>query len=227
MWFDMQDPAAYTESGGVVTQVINKASATAWTEATNRPAFSATGMNGFPCADHDGTNDKFMSTEAAVFTALADQNDYYCAFVISADDLDAVECFFGVADLGVALNNSKRWGTNTTGNGKWTVAGNDSAGAGIVVDSTADTVTTVVLLEFYSESQLTSIRVNGGAEAPADTASAYGTLTPNRSAIGCRPSSALATFFDGRWGEMVGCGLTSDANKALLRAYLIAKWGIS
>lgn len=228
VWFDMQDATAYTESGGVVTTVTNKFSSVVWAEATNRPAFSATGMNNFPCMDFDGTNDKFMDSEAAVVTAFADQKDYYLAFVLQADDLDALEVFFAVADAAVALNGSKRWGTNVTGAGVWVTAGNNNAGTGIVIDSTGNTSTSVVLLEFYSESAAVSIRVNGGAEAPAGTPAAYGTLTPTRAAIACRPSSALATFFDGRIGEIVGyTGVVSSADKALLRAHLLAKWAVT
>lgn len=226
-WFDMQDAGAFTQSGGVVTQVVNKISSVAWAEATNRPAYSATGLNGFPCCDHDGVNDKFMSTEAAVASALANQLDYYIAMVVAIDDLDAVEVIFSAADADAAGPGSKRWGTNTTGSGKFTAIGTNDASSAIVVDSTANTTTTPVLLEFYSISQATSIRINGGAEAPSGTASAYGTLSPDRCAIACRPSSTLASFYDGRWGEIIVCGNGNAANRAACATYLIDKWGIS
>jgi hypothetical protein len=228
-WFDMQDTGAYTEAGGFVTTITNKASSTVWSAAVGeRPAYSATGLNSLPCMDFDGINDKVMDTEAAVIAALADQNDYYLAAVIDADDLDAVEVFFSVADSGAAGPGSKRWGTNTTGNGKFTAIGTNDASSGIVVDSTGDTVTDPVLYEAYCESAATSIHISSATAAPAGTATAYGVLTPDRAALGCRPSSTLATFFDGRVGELlVYSGAISAGNKALVRAYLAAKWVIT
>lgn len=228
LWFDMQDAGSYTESGGVVTAITNKATSVSYTEATNRPAFSATGINGFPCMDLDGTNDKLLSTaDTSVETAFADQNDYYFAAVIQADDLDAVEVFFSVGNSGAAGAGSKRWGTNTSGSGKWNVSGTNDAVSGIAIDSTANTVTSAVLLEFECVGGATSIRVNGGARAPDSTASAYGTLTPDQAAIGCRAANPLSTFFDGRIGEIIGCSNANTAERAACATYLIDKWGIT
>lgn len=226
VWIDMQDPAAYSAPSGVAS-VTNKFSSVVWSEASNRPTLSATGLNGFPCIDFNGVGDRIMSTEAAVVAAFSDQLDYYLAMVVQADDLDAIEVIFGTGNSGQAGAGSKRWGTNTTSTGRWTAIGTNDAAVGTVVDSTGATVNTPVLLEFYSESAATSIRVNGGSAAPSGSASAYGTLTPDRFAIGCRPSSSLSTFFDGRVGEILAYGLTSDSDKALVRAYLIDKWNIS
>lgn len=227
-WFDMQDASSYTNTGGFVSAITNKASAVSWTEATFRPAVSATGLNGLPCMDLDGTNDRIISTEAAVVAAMANQLDYYLAMVVQADDLDAIEAILGTGNSAQASAGCKRWGTNTTGNGKWTVIGTNDTPAAITIDSTGDTVTTPVLLEFYSETQATSIRVNGAAAAPSGTASAYGTLTPDRVSIGCRPVATPASFFDGRVGEILFYGgAVSEPNKALARAHLITKWTIS
>lgn len=227
-WFDMQDAAAFTQAGGLVTTITNKFSSVVWAEATNRPTYSATGLNGFPCADFDGTNDRFIDTEAAVVAGLKDQLDNYIAMVVQADDLDAIEVIFGVANSAQAgAVGSKRWGTNTTGAGRWTVIGTNDASTPTTVDYLgANTVTDPVLLEFYCETQATSVRVNGGVANPSGTATAYGALTPNRAALGCRCNLTPATFFNGRLGELIAYGAVSDANKALIRAYLIAKWSI-
>lgn len=228
VWFDMQDATSFTDTGGFVSAITNKASSVSWTEATNRPAYAATGLNSRPCMDFDGLNDRIISTEAAVFGALDDQSDYTILGVIAADDLDALEVFFGVADSTVALNNSKRWGTNITGAGVWVIAGNNNAGGGTVAESTGNTVNTPIVFEAYSAATLTSIQINGAAADPNATAMAFGTLTPNRSALGCRPSSAPTTFWDGRIGELlIYSSALSASDRSRARSYLGSRWGIT
>jgi hypothetical protein len=225
LWFDMQDASAYTTSAGNVATVVNKKSSVSWAEATNRPAFAATGINGHPACDHDGTNDCFTSTEAAVVNALKDQLDFYFAAVLAADDLDAVEVLFGACAAAGAGAGNKRFGTNTTGAGKYTAIGTNDAVSAITRDSTENVTNSPVLFEAYSISQVTSVRINGGAAATV--ASAYGTLTPDPAAIGCRPTTSKSFFFDGKWGEIILCTDGNAAGRAACATYLIDKWGIT
>jgi hypothetical protein len=69
---NMQNVGSYTVTGGnTVTSITNTVSATAYTEGTNPPGYSATAINGRPGMVGDGSNDRIMFTEAAVLTALA------------------------------------------------------------------------------------------------------------------------------------------------------------
>ena len=230
VWIDMQDPSAYT-AGANVSAVVNKFSSVSWTEATSQPTFSATGINGYPCMDFNGVGNKILHAEAAVLAASANQLDYYVAMIVDADDLDAVEVIFGTGISTHASAGSKRWGTNTTGAGRWTAIGTNDAAVGTVADTAGSTVSDPVLFEAYSETQVTGIRINGAAVNMAaggavGTPTAYGALTSDRGAIGCKPSSTLVSFFDGRVGEILQYGLISEPDKALIRAYLIDKWDI-
>ena len=232
-WIDMQDATSYTNTGGFVSAITNKASGVSWTEATNRPAVSATGLNSLPCMDFDGTNDRIISSEAAVCTALANQNDYTIFIVTQIDDLAAVEVIFSAADVDAAGPGSKRWGTNTGGAGRWTVIGTNDASAGIVANAAQDTVNTPVVYEAYSATQVTSLQINGAAVnmstgGASGTPTAYGTLSPDRVAMGCRPSSTPASFFDGRIAELLIYDTAlSTPSRALVRAYLGTKWSIT
>lgn len=229
-WFDMQDAASFTNSGGFVSAITNKVSSVSWTEATNRPAYAATGLNSKPCMDADGTNDRIISAEAAVYTNLVTQHAYTLMMAIQADDLDAIEVIYSVANSGAAGPGSKRWGTDTGGAGRWTIAATDDASTGYLLNSSVanPTVTDPVVLEYFSPGSTASLRTNGAAADPSAGATAYGALSPNNSALFCRPSSTPASFFDGRLGELLQFTVElADAARSRIRSYMGARWAIT
>lgn len=227
-WVDMQDVTAYSNISGGIASVTNKFSGVIWSEATNRPAFLATGLNGRPTINANGVGDRITFTEAAVLNGLADQKDYYGAMVVEADDLDAIEVIFSVGRSDQAGASCKRWGTNTTSTGRWTAIGTPDTGSGIVADSTAAVTNGPTIFEAKCVSGITYLRISVVGTPgtwTAGTATAYGALTPNQGALFGRASQTFSTPFDGRLSELIFCGLTSDANQDNTRAYLTTKWG--
>ena len=130
-WFDMQDPAAYSVSGGVIDYFVNKVSSVQWTASgTARAAYEATGLNGLPCAHPDGTDDTYISTEAAVVNALqaTTANPYTILFVFHADVADAQRSVLGAGNSGFSSNNTRIFGQNTDLSGRWAIISQRSTG---------------------------------------------------------------------------------------------------
>lgn len=226
-WQDMQDTGAYTESGGVVTQFINKASSVAWTEATNRAAYSATGLNGLPCMDFDGTNDRYISTEAAVVSALTNAAAYTVIYVGSHDTVDRGDSVFAIGNSGVATSRTRRWGQSTDGAGRWQTQSINDAGTTVTNISAGGSNTSPHIFYWHSPGTTVSLQVDNAAASPSGAASDPGTLTPDRCAVGSRPDSAPDTFFDGKLGELiVYAGDITGTDYTDLLTYLQTKWGL-
>lgn len=225
-WIDLQDAAAYTTSSGFFATVTNKVSSTVWSEATNRPAVS-TAIGGFNCADFDGTNDRIISNEAGPISALSNSNAFTLFIVGVTDAADAVRVMFAAGNSGQAIAGSKRFGTNTTGAGRWNVAATNDAATGVAVDSSATADTNPHVFCFRSTGTQVYLQIANGAADPSAAAFTPGTLTPNQIALGCRPSSTATTFWDGKIGEVILYSVElSTAAITRVHDYLDSKWGL-
>jgi hypothetical protein len=72
--------------GAVVPSWTDQIAGEAATEATNRPIYRATGVNGFPSVDFDGTNDKFLTSGADVVADwMGTPGDFEIIAVVQAD----------------------------------------------------------------------------------------------------------------------------------------------
>lgn len=224
--FDMLDQSSFVEAG-TVTSITNKVSSVAWTEATNPPAYSATGLSGRPCMDFNGTTHRIISTESAVWGAI-DNSDAYTLFIVgSVDVADRTNVFFGGANSAEATNRARRWGSNTTGNGKWICSTTNDAGALVTVESTADDDTNPHVFSWFSPGTTVSLELDNGADDPAAVAQNPGTMTLNRSALGCRAASTPAAFLDGKIGELWLFSVQLGASaRTRVHAYLAARWGL-
>lgn len=224
-WFDMQDAASYSESGGLISSITNKVSSVAWTEATNRPAYAATGLNGFPCLDFDGTNDRIMSTEAAVIAAFTNTPAYTVFYVAHHDATAANHAIFGFGNSGGTTSSGWFGQRSTT---KWTSGLANSAGTSINVDSAGASNTNVNVFEFFHSGTAVSLQVNGGAADPNATSQDAATVSPNRVALGCRPNSTIDLFMNGQIGEvLIYTSALNSTDRSTIRQYLGTKWGVT
>lgn len=229
-WFDMQDATSFTNSAGFISAITNKASSVSWTEATNRPAYSATGFNSFPCMDFDGVNDIIQSTEAAVYNVFNAVTGYTIFYVANHDVADSSNAVFGCGNTGVVnTSHTKYWGTNVTGNGVYIAQARDAASAAINVESSgglADINNNI--FEWFQSGSAVSLKVNGLGKDPNIAAQALGVVSANASAIGARPSSVANAFHDGKVAEIIIYNSElSAANRTLVRNYLATKWSIT
>lgn len=223
-WFDMADPASYTQAG-TVTSITNKATAVAWTEATVPPAYDATALNGHPCMLPNGTNQRIISTEAAVVALLVNMPDFTLFFVGAAGTADAQRAFFGAGNSAEAATlNNYRFGTNNVGDGTWALATRNAAGTLITSQSAATADTGEHVFCFRREGTGLTIQVDNGAADPSATHNP-GAITPDRCSIASRSASTPDLFWNGDWGELLvydSALVSGDVN--LVHDYLAAKW---
>lgn len=222
---------SFSLTGSTVTSITNKASGVAWTEGTNPPGYSAAGFNGLPCMTFAPLSlQKIMSTEAAVVAAMANNTAGTVFTVAKTNTPDDAAATWGCGNSGFSSSRTKRYGLNTGGAGQWGIVTVDDASTGAnLVSSSSTSDSNNNVLEFTYSTSIGTILVNGTAQ-PAATAAAYapGTLTPNRCAIGCRPDSAPDQFWDGNIAEILVFDREITAyERALVRIYLLRKWGIA
>jgi len=224
-WFDMQDAGSFTVAAGEVSAITNKVSSVSWTEATNRPAYAATGLNSLPCMDFDGTNDQIIDTEAAVFGALTNAAAYTLFYVAALNTIDRNEAIFGVGDSAQAANRARYWGQSSSGLGRHRSDSINDAGTLVTVIGSVAPDTTAHVYSWYSPGTTVSLSTDQAAANPNATAQNPGTLTPNRSALGCRPRTAPDQFFDGQLGEfLLYNSELSGADRTTVAAYLKTRW---
>ncbi len=230
-WHDMQDAAAYVLNAGAVESITNKVSGVVTTQATStqRPTYSATGLNGYPCGDYDGaaTGDQFVGTEAAVYTPFNDDKPYTLFYVAKHDVADAIQYVFAAG--GAGTSGFRSWGTNTTASGVWLGSYNSSGGAANNVESTVGSDTSPHVFEWWGTGGLTSSSRDGGAADPDAEAQVGGPLTLTKFSVGVRSRGATEDGdLNGLIGEILAWSRElSAAERAQVRAYLGAKWGIS
>jgi hypothetical protein len=223
----MQDAASFTDSGGFVTSITNKASSTAWTEGTVPPAWSSTAFNGLPGMAPTGTR-RIISTEAAVVAALSGGAAYTVFYAGAVNTADAAMAFFGAGNSGQATASTRFFGNNTTGAGVWIVSARNNANTIVNVESTGAANTDSNVFECYTDGSVTSLQINGAAADPNGAAQATGALTPDRASLFSRPASTPGIMLNGEMGELLLYSrLLNATERDQVRAYLGARWGIT
>ncbi len=201
-WFNMRDASSFTNSGGFISSITNKVSSVAWSEATNRPAYSAGGVNGHPCMDFDGINDQIISTEAAVVSALQVDQPYTLFYMAIFDTADRADSVFGAANS--SGTGARRWGQSTVGTGRWHVSVVQDDTTAVAVDDAGALYVSGAHAHCWNASTTqVSLQIDNAAAAPNNAAFAPGATTIVRAALGCRPVAAPNTFFDGKLGELL------------------------
>jgi len=228
-WFDMQDTTKFTQSGGFVQSITNKATSVTWNTAnTVLPTYNATGINSFPAMSFNGSSQGIKSTtDTTLLNAIGGDFGYTLLAVINMSNISN-RMFFGVANSASA-NGFKCWGANTNGSVKWSINGNTTGGTQANVFSTANADSNNNVYAAWAPSTTTaSLRINNGSEDPSGTAESVGTLTCNNLCIGCRPRSTNDLKWQGFVGEIIIYNNSlSTADITVLTRYLGNKWNIS
>lgn len=227
-WFDMQDAVSYVQAG-TVTSITNKASGVAWTEATAPPGFSSNGMNGFPCMTFNGTTQKIISTEAAVFGAVAANAANTVLYVAKTTSLSLAAgavVFGGGVSNGTNLRNINYWGM-TGATAKNTYGGINNAGTSYFTNSAANANSNNHVYEWTNTGTAASLSQDGAATDPTSGAANSATSNPTRCAIGCIPTVTPQGFWVGNVAEiLVYNRILSAIERSQARVYLGTKWGI-
>lgn len=225
-WFDMLDSSSFTNASGAVSAIVNKASGVSWTEAlaSQRPTYNATGLNGKPCMDFDGVNDRIISTEAAVWQALNVGNAYTLFYVAAFDTLARDDSVIATGNSATNLG-IRVWGQNTTGAGRWAAITLTDAGGVVTTVSAASSQLGAHVHCWHASATQVSLQLDGGAADPNNAAHAPGATTSDRVALGCRPRSAPTLFLDGKLGSLLLYNSRLSAGEITsISSYLAARW---
>ncbi len=193
----------------VVTQWKSTNGLYTWSQATfaSMPTYDGLLVDGANGMDFDGAAYELTGTDAAVNTVFADSKAYTLIIKGSTDVAAAIRVAFGAANSGQAANGSKRFGTNSTAPGKMTYVHTNDAAASVVANATGNADTADHIWAWRTGgsagAKTISLSQDGAANDPNGTAAQAGTLTPNRTSIGCRPSSTKSTFWDGQLSDIV------------------------
>jgi hypothetical protein len=234
-WIDMQDPTAYTESGGTVTALKNKVSSVSWAASASCP-FEATGLNGHPCLHPIDLTDSFRSSESAVVsvfdcpdTGAAKPYTIVCA--VAPDSITTGNVIFGVGNTAETSASTRVWG-HRAGVSQYEYAQTLPAVNGNARSATATVVTGLNRLAWTSAG--TTMRMFLANVELALTVSASGTASnplytpgvgPNRLALFERPDLVPDGPYVGRFGEIAIYNRELNSTElGQLDAYFAARW---
>lgn len=236
LWLDANDAGTITESGGFVTEWRDKSGNSR--HATDpgsglRPAYQATGFNGLPTLDFDGTDDRLgLSTEIA----LAQSNSFDIFVAASPDDGKNSAFIARYPGGGGSLDpaGSFRVGINTTNTLRvihHLTAGNNTAGG--LTGPGAIFVDGARLIAHYrydsaAGSTVTSrwqMRLNGASPMTQTTGNTSSNLGTQNAIAGFNTTT---THFDGKISEIIITpSVITAADRERVEGYLAHKWGLT
>jgi hypothetical protein len=221
---DLNDPATFTQSAGVITTFTNKVSAVAVTPV-NSPAYSAVGLNSKPTIDYDGAS-YLVGTEAAVAAAGVNAAARSIFIVAAFDSIDVTtDALFSWGNSGVSSTRTWWYGQSITGTGRMNVVFNNDAAASVTVSGTIQTDTTAHVYSLISPGTTVATWIDNVADIPS-AAFDPATNTVNRFGISARVDAGPDTGNDGRNSEtLVYNRAVTTAERNYINALLKTKWG--
>jgi len=220
MWFDATDASTITTVSGAVSAWNSKVGGITSSQSTanNRPAYLATGMNGKPAVDFDGSNDFLTTTyNANLITGYVT----YAAAVIP-DSPSAASAILGAR--GSTANGGPVRSTDATA--RWTLSHRDmavtyaNASGGLIQNVNQVVLTTI-------NATALTVRVNGSQSTVTSTFAA-GSNETNAVFNIARDATPTPRFFNGTFGEILMYDRTLTASELLsIERYLARKWGVT
>jgi hypothetical protein len=237
LWLDADDAGTITESGGFVTEWRDKSGNSR--HATDpgsglRPAYQATGFNGLPTLEFDGTNDR-LGLSTAIATATTNSFDIFVAMAPNRTGRDNGNGAATIARMpGSEVAGSFYVGY--TGDGRLVchhhlVFGNNAAGS---VKSPANGFTSAsrLIAHYRYDSgagaaivDRWTMRLNGNSpltKSTGNTSTGWGT------------SNAIGRVFSGDYSHrgliseiIITPSTISSADRERVEGYLAHKWGLT
>ena len=230
-YLSMLDTGTRTVTPGApdtVTSWTNQVSSVAWNTASTYPEYVASAINGNPGIKGNGSSRILRSTEAAVLAAFnGNDHDFTVFAVVKVVTADANGSIFGVGNSALASADVLRFGTSTTGSGRWISNRTDSTSAGAATTSDADIDTNPHVMAFTCASGQLDIYqdfTKVGTGSPLDLAS----FTCDQFSLLARPDSVADNFGDMYIGAIAICDAAVTATQRRgVQAYLRSAWSIT
>lgn len=197
--------------GTVQTWTSSEGDSHTFTNATaaQQPIYEVAGMDGEPCLLFGtGTNERLVSTNAAVYNCLQNQSLFTLFYKVAFTVADATGTVFGVGNSANGGTNKRRFGQTNTGTGRHLHQFFDTAGTSGNLDDAANpgASTSSRVVEWFTPAAgsggTITLLVDGAATGITGAAAATGTLTPNQAAIGINIDSSPDLPLVGRVGSL-------------------------
>jgi hypothetical protein len=224
-WFDAADREAITSSGGLVSNVRNKANVqNPFVQATggNQPTTGSSTMAGKNVLTFDGTSD-YLSCNALAAFFTGNDTSVSAFAVYNSGSLSGSPTIFSAGNSG---NNTNLFAHDNGGSNSFRVFKRDDLSVLDQVVTTVASVSSPVMMSMSCAGTTIKARKNGALFA--NGAFNVGVTTLNAFAIGARPTSTITSFFTGDIAEIIIYSRAlSDTEVASIEDYLGNKWGIS
>ena len=221
LWFDATDASTITTVSGAVSEWKSRAGGRTSTQTTanNRPTYQATGINGKPALQFNGTSHSLITDyNANSLTGYVT----YAAAVLPAAGMTTSSDFPGVIQArnstanGLLINgpsNPNRWTM------MWRGSGFDATVGGQVLNATQTLLATI-------DASTLTLRVNGAVGTLAGTYTAGSSESNAVYRLG--QDGNLSRWFSGLMGEVLLFSRTlTTAELVSVERYLARKWGVT
>jgi hypothetical protein len=221
LWLDAADTSTITQSGGLVDTWTDKSGTgkNATQSGSARPAYSATGLNGLPAIDFDGSNDDL------VLSSTVGLNSVFQSFFIVAkrdNSLGRTEIAFGVGNSSSSegVGDIPRW----TDNAIYSQIGYVGNRAG-----PASAITDFPYINAVTGGTNQRVFTNGALMGTGTTQSTANFSVSSGGFIGSgRAFSVQNRYFDGKISELIIVPSAADLTlRQLIEGYLAHKWGLA
>ena len=228
--FDLLDAASYVQAANLCTAITNKVSSVVWLPGVTNCPYEAAGYNGHPCLHPLAITDRIVSTEAAVLAALTGACNATIYYVAKPDAISQNGALFSVAQI-AGTAGQRRWGTISTGNGRYNSSGRADNATGLTAATTAQDYSTAGNVVTWVMSGTTlSCFANNVATSLAGTTidpTIGGTtsVTPTRAGIFAVPDNSADTPWIGRFCELwIFAAVHDAAAQTRVYNYLSTRW---
>lgn len=218
-WLDVQDRKGGTQALAQATLGL-------------QPGYEL-GANGKPCRRYYGIQYMFdtVAAHVAALTAAGVDAEFTLHYVAEVLTIKALATIIGAGNSGQAAKSTRLFGTNTTGNGRYTSNVVDDASTSSAITTSADQVADLHVGEWYTSSSGTVInfKKNGTVVALASSgAQNVGDLTPDRLGEGVLPRTTATSIFTGRvYAWVLTQGTPDSSQNSQVRQFLAAQYAIT
>lgn len=220
LWLDAAASETITESGGLVSQWDDRSdNARNGTQTgTARPTYLATGLNGNPALDFDGSNDDLVLTNTLGLDSV-NQSLFIVAQRDNAAGRTEVTFAVGQRSTGDGVSDLPRWTDNNMYSQVGYVSNRPSPASVITNNPYINCVTGGAIQEVYT---------NGTSIGTGTTQSLANFSVEDGGYVGSgRAVSGLNRYFDGKISEVIILPeVATTETRQKIEGYLAHKWGL-
>jgi hypothetical protein len=191
----------------------------------SRPTRKTNQQNSLDGLDFDGTNDTLLVNSVATFFSGINPSHTVIA-VAKTDVTGSAQDLFSAANS--ANNNENSRAVWNNGSQKLSISRENTSPTSKLATGSTNLGTSAKVAAWVFDGTNGQVFLNGTADVSSTNLAHPESLPFNQCAVGSLPRSSPAVFFNGLVFEVIVYNSAlSDANRRLVEASLITKWGIT